>query len=80
MTVDLLAARACRAAAVAALAGCIPLALAHNWLAVALVLWMVPSLLLVDRRARRAHARSQRQAPVHDLQTTPPTRKDTPTT
>jgi hypothetical protein len=78
VTNDLLAAQACRAAALAAMAGCIPLALDRQWLAFALLLWMVPSLLLGDRLARRAHARSLCQGRVHDLQTTSPTpiRKD----
>jgi uncharacterized membrane protein len=80
VTGDLLAAYACRAAALAAMAGSVPLALNQQWLAFALLLWLVPSLLLVDRRARRAHARSPRQAHVQHLQTsTSTTRKDTTT-
>jgi len=69
VTGDLLAAYACRAAALAAVAGSIPLALNHRWLAFALVLWMVPSLLLVGRLARRAHARTTSTQPRKD--TTP---------
>lgn len=65
MTGDLLAAYTCRAAALAAMAGCIPLAVDGRWLAFALLLWLVPSLLLVAALAKRAHAR------------TTPTRKDT---
>lgn len=65
MTGDLLAAYTCRAAALAALVGSVPLALDGLYLAFTLVLWLVPSLLLVASRARRAHAR------------TTPTRKDT---
>lgn len=77
MTGELLAAQACRATAVAVMAGCIPLALDHHWLAFALLLCMVPGLLIVGGCCHRAHAHSLRQARVHDLQTTPPTRKDT---
>jgi hypothetical protein len=65
VTRDLLAAYTCRAAALAVLAGCIQLAVAHQWLTFALLLWLAPSLLLVASRAQRAHVR------------TTPTRKDT---
>lgn len=60
MTVDLYAACACRAAAIAAVAGSVPLALNQQWLAFALVLWLVPSLVLVGHFARRAHARTRK--------------------
>lgn len=53
MTGDLLTARACRAAAMAG--AC--LAVVHLWLAAGLVLWLVPSLLVVGGLAHRAHAR-----------------------
>lgn len=58
MTRDLLAAQACRTVALAIVAGCIPLAFAGQWLAFALLLWLVPSLLLVGGLCHRAHART----------------------
>ncbi|MCL8016907.1 hypothetical protein [Streptomyces sp. AS02] len=57
MTGDLLAARSCRAAAAAAAAACVLLAAGGQWLAAALVLWLVPSLLAVGGLAHRAHTR-----------------------
>lgn len=54
---DLFTARACRTAAVAAVVASVWLAAAHHWLASGLVLWLVPSLLLVAGQARRAHTR-----------------------
>jgi hypothetical protein len=78
---DLLIARVCRAAALAAVAGCIPLALDGQWLAFALVLWIVPGLLIVGGLCHLAHTRALCQARVHDLQTRTSTtnpRKDTP--
>lgn len=59
MTVDLVTAHAARAAAVAASAGSVCLGIADQWLAAALVLWLVPSLLLVGSRAHRAHAKRE---------------------
>lgn len=56
---DLTTARSCRAAAVAALAACVLLAAAGHWLASGLVLWLVPSLLLVAGQARRAARRTE---------------------
>ena len=58
MTVDLVTLYACRTAAVTATAGGASLTLAHEWLAGALLLWLVPSLLLIANRARLAHART----------------------
>lgn len=55
MSGDLTTARSCRAAAFAAFAACVLLAAAGHWLASGLVLWLVPSLLLVAGQARRAH-------------------------
>lgn len=57
VTGDLYAARACRAAAVAVVVASVWLAMVHQWLASGLVLWMVPSLLLVAGQAHRAHTR-----------------------
>lgn len=54
---DLATARALRAAAVAACVAAVVLAVAHEWLAFGLVLWLVPSLLLVAGLAHRAHNR-----------------------
>lgn len=54
---DLVTARSCCAAAAAAVAVCVLLAASQQWLAFALVLWLVPSLLLVASQARRAHNR-----------------------
>lgn len=54
---DLVTARACRAAAVAACVAAVVLAVVHQWLAFGLVLWLVPSLLLVAGLAHRAHRR-----------------------
>lgn len=68
MTAYLRVARACILAALAITAGCALLAVNRQWLAFGLILWLVPSLLLVAALARRAHIRS-RQARVHDLQT-----------
>lgn len=59
MNGDLRTSRVCRAAALAAAAGAVWLAVVHQWLAFGLLLWLVPSLLLVDGRARAAHARSK---------------------
>lgn len=56
-TGDLLTAHSCRAAAVAAVAACLVLAAGRQWLASGLVLWLVPSLLLVASQARHAHTR-----------------------
>lgn len=56
---DLTTARSCRAAAVAAFAACVLLAAAHLWLASGLVVWLVPSLLLVAGQARRAARRTE---------------------
>jgi hypothetical protein len=67
MTVDLLAARVCGAAALAVVAGSIPLAFAEQWLTFALLLWMAPWLLFLADRCHRIHVR------------TTSTRKDTPT-
>ncbi|MGW0014732.1 hypothetical protein ACWDVX_33895 [Streptomyces tendae] len=58
MTFDLMTSYACRTAAVTAFAGGASLTLAHEWLAGALLLWLVPSLLLVACRARLAHTRT----------------------
>ncbi len=58
MTGDLYAACACRVAALAAVAGSVPLALNQQWLAFALLLWLVPSLLIVGGLCHRAHART----------------------
>ena len=58
MTVDLMTSYACRTAAVTATAGGASFTLAHEWLAGALLLWLVPSLLLVANRARLAHVRT----------------------
>lgn len=60
MNVDLMTSYACRTAAVTAFAGGASLTLAHEWMAGALLLWLVPSLLLVACRARLAHARPHR--------------------
>jgi hypothetical protein len=60
MTVDLMTVYACRTAAVTATAGGASFTLAHEWLAGALLLWLVPSLLLVACRARLAHIRPHR--------------------
>lgn len=57
MTPDLMTAYACRIAAVSACAGGASLATAGQWLPGALLLWLVPSLLLVAHRARLAHTR-----------------------
>ena len=54
---DLRTARSCRVAAVAAAVAGVLLAVVHEWLAAFLVLWLVPSLLVVAGRAHRAHAR-----------------------
>lgn len=59
VTGDLLTARSCRAAAAAATAACVLLAAGRQWLAAGLVLWLVPSLLLVGGLAQRAHTRAQ---------------------
>lgn len=56
---DLTTARSCHAAAFAALAACVLLAAAGHWLASGLVLWLVPSLLLVAGQARRAARRTE---------------------
>jgi len=53
----LFAARAFRAAAVTAAAIGGDLVAVHQWLAAALVLWLVPSLLVVGGLAHRAHTR-----------------------
>ncbi|WP_032761166.1 hypothetical protein [Streptomyces alboviridis] len=58
MTADLMTSYACRTAAVTAFAGGASFTLAHEWLAGALLLWLVPSLLLVANRARYAHTRT----------------------
>ncbi|MEV5703130.1 hypothetical protein AB0L55_37320 [Streptomyces anthocyanicus] len=58
MTVDLMTLYACRTAAVTATAGGASFTLAHEWLAGALLLWLVPSLLLIANRARLAHIRT----------------------
>ncbi|MFD8899849.1 hypothetical protein [Streptomyces ardesiacus] len=60
MTVDLVTVYACRTAAVTATAGGACLTAAHEWLAGALLLWLVPSLLFVACRARLAHTRPHR--------------------
>lgn len=57
MTPDLITAHACRAAAVSACAGGALLTTAGQWAAGVLLLWLVPSLLLVAQRARLAHVR-----------------------
>jgi hypothetical protein len=57
MTPDLMTAYACRIAAVSACAGGASLTLAHEWVVGVLLLWLVPSLLLVAQRARLAHVR-----------------------
>ncbi|WP_399559371.1 hypothetical protein [Streptomyces chartreusis] len=54
---DLVAAYACRAAAVVAGAGSVYLGIAQQWLIFWLVLWLVPSLLVVGGLAHRAHNR-----------------------
>ena len=59
MNGDLTTARSCRAAAVAAFAACVLLAAAGHWLASGLVVWLVPSLLLVAGQARRAARRTE---------------------
>lgn len=58
MTVDLMTSYACRTAAVTAFAGGASLTLGGQWLARVLLLWLVPSLLLIAYRARLAHART----------------------
>ncbi|KPC63309.1 hypothetical protein ADL27_62810 [Streptomyces sp. NRRL F-6602] len=58
MTSDQVTVYACRAAAASAFAGGACLTLADRPLAGVLLLWLVPSLLLVAGRARRAHART----------------------
>lgn len=58
---DLRTSRVCRAAALAVTAGSVWLAVAHQWLAFGLLLWLVPSLLLVDGRARAAHDRAKEE-------------------
>lgn len=57
VTGDLATAHVCRAAAGAAAVGAACLGIAHQWLAFWLVLWLMPSLLLVGGLARRAHVR-----------------------
>jgi len=68
VTFDLLAARVCGAAALAAGASSIPLAFAERWLAFALLLWAVPVLLFLADRGHRIHTRTTVAQP----------RKDTP--
>ncbi|MFD8488674.1 hypothetical protein [Streptomyces sp. NPDC059712] len=58
MTADLVTSYACRTAAVTATAGGASLTVGGQWLAGALLLWLVPSLLLVACRARLAHTRT----------------------
>ena len=60
---DLVAAHACRAAAATVVVTSVLLAAVHQWLFAGLVLWLVPSLLLVAARARRAHTRRQEGRP-----------------
>ncbi|MFJ6069106.1 hypothetical protein ACIQHU_39455 [Streptomyces tendae] len=57
MTLDLVTVYACRIAAVSAFAGGASLTLAHKWVVGVLLLWLVPSLLLIAHRARLAHTR-----------------------
>lgn len=57
MTGDLMTAHACRAVAVAAAVAGALLMVVHEWLSAGLVLWLVPSLLLVAGLAHRAHTR-----------------------
>lgn len=59
VTGDLLTARSCRAAAAAATAIGVLLAAGQQWLAAGLVLWLVPSLLLVGGLAHRAHMKQK---------------------
>ncbi|GGS96571.1 hypothetical protein [Streptomyces violaceus] len=54
---DLLAAGCCRVAAVVAAAACVWLAAVQQWLVAGLVLWLVPSFLVVGGLADRAYAR-----------------------
>lgn len=58
MTVDLMTSYACRTAVVTATAGGVSLATAGQWLAGVLLLWLVPSLLLIACRARLVHTRT----------------------
>lgn len=58
MTADLMTVYACRTAAVTAFAGGASLTVGGQWLAGVLLLWLVPSLLLVACRARYAHTRT----------------------
>lgn len=58
MTADLMTVYACRTAAVTAAAGGASLTVGGQWLAGVLLLWLVPSLLLVACRARLAHTRT----------------------
>lgn len=58
MTADLMTVYACRTAAVTATAGGASLTLGGQWLAGVLLLWLVPSLLLVACRARLAHVQT----------------------
>lgn len=55
MTGDQMTACSLRAVAVAAAVAAALLMVVHEWLAAGLVLWLVPSLLLVGGQARRAH-------------------------
>ncbi|RSN50531.1 hypothetical protein DMH12_24935 [Streptomyces sp. WAC 04229] len=57
MTVDLVTVYACRTAAASAFAGGASLTIAHEWIPGVLLLWLVPSLLLVAQLARHAPAR-----------------------
>lgn len=56
---DLWVAFGCLAAGIAVTAGGVSLAMAHQVLAAGLVLWLVPGLLLVGARARRAHTKQK---------------------
>ncbi|MBZ6211692.1 hypothetical protein KVH31_34925 [Streptomyces olivaceus] len=58
MTSDQVTVYACRAAAASAFAGGACLTIAGRPLVGVLLLWLVPGLLLVAGRARRAHTRT----------------------
>lgn len=58
MTTDLVTSYACRMAAATAFAGGASLTVGGQWLAGMLLLWLVPSLLLIACRAHLAHTRT----------------------